>query len=104
MFVTLRKKVPESFEVREMSDIAELSGPRRPQNHTRGVDGAATVDGVAGFVGSAMAQFRSALCDRRRGRRSATPAKSAVRSKREFASDADPCTAYEPVAGFVASR
>jgi hypothetical protein len=29
MFVTLRKKVPKSFEVREMSDIAELLGPRR---------------------------------------------------------------------------
>jgi hypothetical protein len=100
MFVTLRKKSLVSFEVREMSDIAELSGPRRPQSHTRSVDGAAMVEGVARVVGSAMAQLRSAFGDWRRGRRWATPGTSAARSKREIAPDA----ACEPAAGFITLR
>jgi hypothetical protein len=87
-----------------MSDTAELLGPRRPESQTRGVDGAATVDSVARGVGSAMAQFRSAFGDWRRGRRWATPATSAARSKREFASEAGRGATGEPAAGFSAPR
>jgi hypothetical protein len=53
-------------------------------------------------VDSAMAEFRSALGDPNHGWQWAPPA-PAARSKREFASDADPHAADEPAAGFIVS-
>jgi len=40
-----------------MSDIAELSGLRRPERQTPGVESIAMVGRLAGVVGSAMSQF-----------------------------------------------